>query len=315
MARKVILDVDPGIDDAVALVMALFDPRLEVLAVTAAGGNVDPDQATRNVHAILDQVDPPRRPRMGAASQPSDGLPTDARHIFGEDGLGNANFPVVELHQRHASERVIIDCVRAHPHEVTIVALAPLTNVAKAFLRDPELPSLVHELIIMGGTVSGPGNVTPAAEFNIFSDPQSARAVFRSPAPKTLVPLDVTSQLVWSYDLLQELPDDTTRVGRFLHQIVPPLFRTHRQVLGQEGIHLHDAVALLCATDRGLFETHPMAGDVETHGQLAQGATIFDRRPITSQRPNIDVATTLDLPAAHDCILRALLQAARTVAE
>ena len=311
MARKVILDVDPGIDDAVALCMALFDPRLDVVAVTAVGGNVPPDQATRNVQAIIEQLDPPRLPRIGVASQPDAGVRADARHIHGADGLGNANFPVAELHHRHASEKVIVDEVRSAPEQVTIIALGPLTNLAKAFLRDPELPSMVGQLIVMGGTLGVPGNVTPAAEFNIYCDPESARVVFRSLTTKTVVPLDVTSQLVFNYDLLDQLPDETSGAGRLLRKILPFTFRTHHQQLGEEGIHLHDAVALLAATDSGLFETEGMAGDVETTGELTSGATIFDRRRIPEWRDNMEVATQIDVAAARDSILRGLTRAGR----
>jgi purine nucleosidase len=311
MARKVILDVDPGIDDAVALCLALFDPRLEVVAVTAVGGNVGAEQATKNVQAILDQLDPPRLPRVGMAVEPDDGLPADARHIFGPDGLGGANFPCADLAHRNTSERVIIDAVRATPGEVSIVALGPLTNVARAFLRDPELPTLVHEIVMMGGTIGGPGNVTPTAEFNIFCDPASARAVFRSHVTKTLVPLDVTSQVVMNLDFLDELPPEVTRVGRLVRKTLPYLFRSYRQQLAAEGIHLHDAVALLCTTSRGLFDLKLLAGDVETSGELTRGATVFDRRRLPQVRPNMEVATSVDVAAARDSIIRGLADAAR----
>lgn len=309
MPRKVIIDCDPGIDDAVALVMALFDPRLEVVAITAVGGNVPGEQANRNVQAILDQVDPPRRPRLGCAAESAESQ-VDARHIFGADGLGNNSFPSIEHHQRHAAEKVICDEVRAATGEVTLIALGPLTNVARAVMRDPELPSLLGELIIMGGAVSAPGNVTPAAEFNIYCDPESARTIFRSAMTKTLVPLDVTTQVPFTFDFLDDLPDDTSRAGAFLRKILPHLYRSHRQHLGEEHVLLHDAIALLAATNRELFETRAMAGDVEVGGQLATGATIFDRRRRPDWRPNMDVAMSVDAAGATDCILRALANAA-----
>ncbi len=311
MTRKVIIDCDPGIDDAVALCMALFDPRLEVVAITAVGGNVSPDQATRNVQAILDQLDPPRRPRIGCASEPANSLPVDAKHIFGNDGLGNNDFPFVEHHQRHAAEKVIYDEVHAAPNQVTIVACGPLTNIARALLRDPELAAIIGQLVIMGGTVSAPGNVTPAAEFNIYSDPESARIVFRSAMTKTLVPLDVTTQVAQTYDFLDQIPDETSRAGRFLAKTLPYLYRTHRQHLGEEGIHLHDAVALVAATDRDLFELRQMACDVEVAGELTRGATVFDRRRLPQWRPNTEVAISADSTAVTDCILRGLAEAAR----
>src|SRR5262249_7219311 len=150
MPRKVILDVDPGIDDAVALALALFDPRLEVVAVTAVAGNVSAEQATRNVQTIIEQLDPPRLPRIGAAVEPERAAPVDARHIHGADGLGNADFPVAELHQRHPSEKVIADEIRAAPDSVTIIALGPLTNVASALRRDPTLAGQIGHLLVTG---------------------------------------------------------------------------------------------------------------------------------------------------------------------
>ena len=128
MTRKVILDCDPGIDDAVALAMALFDPRLEVVAVTATAGNVSADQASRNVQAIIEQLDPFRFPRVGCATAPEDCAGTNALHMHGEDGLGNTGFAVSRLHHRHPSEKVICDAVRAEPNRVTLVCLGPLTQ-------------------------------------------------------------------------------------------------------------------------------------------------------------------------------------------
>ncbi len=307
MARKVILDVDPGIDDAVALCMALSDPRLEVLAVTAVGGNCSPAQATRNVQAIIEELDPPRWPRLGAASAPDDGLPVDGRHLCGVDGLGGADFDVAELHHLHPSEKVICDQVRAAGEgAVTIITLGPLTNIARAFQRDPELPSLVGQVVMMGGSVTGSGNITPAAEFNIYCDPRCARAVFRSHSTKTLIPLDVTNRIVLSYDLLGRLPDQSTKVGRFLRKLLPPAFRNYRQQFGLEGIHVHDTVALTAVTHPELFTTEEMAGDVETSGELTTGMTIFDRRRVPAWRHNMEVAVDMRADQVIDAILRSL---------
>lgn len=314
MPRKVILDVDPGIDDALALCMALFDPRLEVVAITAVGGNVPPQLATRNVQAIVEQLDPPRLPRIGAASLPDSGLPVDSRHLYGIDGLGDAEFEVAELRTPHPSEKIICDEVRAAPEEVTIVALGPLTNVARAFQRDPELPSLVHRTVIMGGTVGGSGNITPAAEFNIYCDPASARAVFRSRSTKTLVPLDVTNRVILTFDFLRQVPAETTRVGKFLRRILPPAYRAYRQEWGLEGIHAHDTVTLVAVTNPELFTTQEMAGDVELKGQLTTGATVFDRRRAPAWRCNMEVAIDMDAEKVIDEIRRNLEHAGKCTA-
>lgn len=311
MAKKVILDVDPGIDDAIAMCMALFDPQLDVVAVTAVGGNCSPYQATRNVQAIIEWLDPPRWPRLGEASEPDRALPVDGRHLHGVDGLGGAHFDVAELHHLHPSEKVICDQVRdAGEGAVTIVALGPLTNIARAFQRDPELPSLIGGIVMMGGAVARPGNITPAAEFNMFCDPPSAQAVFRSPSTKTLIPLDVTNRIVLTYDLFNQLPDASTKIGGFLRTILPPMFRGYRQQFGLEGIHVHDSVTLLALTHPELFVMEEMAGDVETAGQLTTGMTVFDRRRIPEWRRNMDVAMDMQKDAVIEAIIHGLNEAA-----
>jgi len=311
MPKKVILDVDPGIDDAMALCMALFEPELEVVAVTAVGGNVSPQIATRNVQALIEQLDPPRWPRLGVASYADNGLPVDGRHLHGIDGLGGVHLDVAELRTRHPSEKIICDVVRAHPEEVTIVALGPLTNIARAFQRDPELPSLVGRLVLSGGTVAAPGNITPAAEFNFYCDPESARCVVRSRCTKTLVPLDITNQLLLSFDLLNQLPPESTKVGKLLHQILPPAFRAYRQQFGLEGIHVHDSIAYTAVVHPELFTTQEMAGDVEIQGDLTMGATVFDRRRVPAWRHNLEVATSMSHEEVKTALTDSLANAGR----
>ncbi len=312
MPKKVILDVDPGLDDAVALCSALLDSRLEVVAVTAVAGNVPANVATRNVQAIVEQLDPPRWPRVGAASPPDHGLPVEGRFMHGIDGLGECNFQVAELRTPHPSEKIICDEVRAAPEAVTLVALGPLTNVARAFKRDPELPYLVNRVVIAGGAVRTSGNITPAAEFNLYCDPESARAVFRSPSTKTLIPLDVTNRIVLSFDLFNRLPDQASRVGSFLQKILPPAFRAYRQEFGVEGIHVHDTVALTAVTEPGLFITEEMAGDVETMGDLTMGASVFDRRRRPAWRCNMEVALNVDAGKVIEAIIENLNAAGET---
>ena len=306
MPKQVILDIDPGIDDAMALCMAILDPSIEVVAVTAVGGNCRPEQATRNVQAIIEQLDPPRWPRIGAASLPDNDLPVDGRHLHGIDGLGGTKIEVAELLSRHPAEKVISDAVRAAPNSITIVALGPLTNIARVLKRDPEFSSLVGQIIMTGGTITSPGNITPAAEFNIYCDPQSARTVFRSASTKTLIPLDITNRIILSYDLFNQLPDESTKVGALLRKILPPAFRAYRQQFGLEGIHVHDSIGLMAAIHPELFTTKSMAADVETTGELTMGATIFDRRRVPAWRHNMEVATDMQKEAVIEAILSGL---------
>ena len=305
MPRKVILDIDPGIDDAVALVMALFDPRLEVLAVTATGGNVPAEQATANLQALVGLLDPPRLPRLGLA--PADtALPEKPFNMHGADGLGGINLPRAQLHGGHVSEKVIWETLRAHPREITIVALGPLTNLSRVLNRDPSIVELIGEVVIAGGTVQGAGNVTPVVDFNFYCDPRAARHVVREPVTKTLVPLETTGQVIFGFDLLDQLPDDSSRAGDILRRMLPHAFRAHRQLLGSEGISMHDVVALVAVTNPELFERTTVAADVETGGELTAGMLVVDRRTVRQWRPNLDLLVNCDVPAVKDCILRGL---------
>jgi len=306
MAKKILIDCDPGIDDTVAICLALFDPRIEVIGITATAGNVDAHQATTNVMTLLDQLDPPKWPRIGAATV-SDRVPVaDARHIHGEDGLGDVGLIGTELHNQRPAEKVISDALHEFPGDVTILALGPLTNLAIALQREQELAQLIDRVIMVGGSVDGVGNIVPGAEFNFFCDPEAAQFVVQSPMTKTLIPLDVTSRVTMDFDFVDQLPIATTRAGSLLRKVVPKLFQSCRQHLGQEGIHLHDAVGLLYCLNPELFKTQEMAGDVETRGELTRGATIFDRRERKEWRNNMEVAVSVDEVAIADCIVRGL---------
>lgn len=311
VARKVILDVDPGIDDAVALAIALFDPRLDVLAVTATGGNVDPAQATANARTIVGLLDPPRLPRIGVAA--SDVLlPERKVSVHGSDGLGGADLPQARLHGGHPSEKVILETVKAHPGEVTILALGPLTNLARMIAREPSLAELVGEVVISGGTAFGRGSTTPVSDFNFFANPAAARLVIREPLTKTLVPLEATSQVVLGFDLLEQLPNESSRAGAMLHRMLPHAFRAHRQLLGTEGICLHDVVTLVSLLHPELFERTTVGADVETSGELTTGMLVVDRRSANRWKRNVDLLIEVDAGAVRDCILRGIAQAARS---
>jgi purine nucleosidase len=306
MTRKLIIDCDPGIDDAIALSMALFDPRLEVLAVTATAGTIAAERATTNVQALIERLDPPRFPRLGAASDVEGGPVLDDAELHGPDGLAGCNFTCSDRQHRAPSEKVIAELVRRYPNEVTIVCLGPLTNLARAIQRDPSLCELIHKVMISGGTVTAPGNVTPAAEFNMYFDPASARRVFHSPITKSLVPLDVTERLMFGLDLIDELPSKLSRVGALLHRLVPFAFRAQHVRLGRESLPLYDPIAMIATVEPEMFEWQEMIGDVELEGQVCRGATVFDRRQRPQGRSNMEVATQLDVAGVRQQILRGL---------
>ena len=309
MARKVIIDCDPGIDDAVALVLALCDPRLEVVAITATAGTVSAEQAVCNVSAVIEQVDPARYPRVGVAQPLSLSPGVDGRELHGEDGLGNVGLEGARTQRQIAAEKLLADEIRAAPGEVILLSTGPLTNLSRALQRDPGLLGMIDRVVIAGGSVQAGGDVTAAAEFNIYFDPESARHVMRSPLTKTLVPLDVVRQFTFSVGLLQELPREASRAGRFLRRILPHAFRAYHQRLGTESVRLQAVLGLLAVLEPGIFRMEELQGDVETVGHLTLGATIFDRRHPRRQQSDMEVALEVDAVAAMQQLRAAFEQA------
>lgn len=311
MARKVIIDCDPGIDDAVALALALFDPRLDVVAITACAGTVDAEQATQNVRALVERLDPPRIPRIGAALNPEQGAAvSNGTLLHGEDGLGNQHWLPVSRQHSMPSDKLIADRLRADPGEVTIVCMGPLTGVAKAMGRDPALVPMLDRIVMAGGSLTGIGNVTPTAEFNMHFDPQSAQVVFHSATTKSLIPLEIARDLSFGWELVDRLPPKYSKVGAVLSEIVPHYCRATRQHMGQESVCLHAILPLLMLVEPMLFEWEEMAGDVEVGGELSRGTTIFDRRSPRQWRQNMEVAIAIDKSAAYDAFYNCLKYAA-----
>lgn len=306
MSRKVIIDCDPGIDDAVALTLALFDPRLEIVALTACSGTVDAVRSTQNLQAIVERLDPPRHPRLGQATDPEDAPVSGRCDVHGADGLGNIGLSPVGRQHIMSSEKLIADRLKAEPGQVSILCLGPLTGVSLAFLRDPSLIDMVDRLIIVGGTGDGIGDVTAASEFNMHFDPTSASNVFRSATTKTVIPLEVTNSVTFGLDLIEQLPPESSRAGALLHGILPHYFRTMRQLCAQEVVSLQAVVGVIALLDPTLLTTEEATIDVEELGILTRGATIIDRRPNARQRKNIELVTGIDVEAAKQAVLRGL---------
>ncbi|MDR0336921.1 MAG: nucleoside hydrolase [Planctomycetaceae bacterium] len=311
MPKKVLLDVDPGIVDAMALCLAVFDPTIEIVAITSVGGNVPAPIAAKNLQAIIEFLDPPRLPRLGMGSEPDEPPPLDFRHVYGIDGLGGTPLPVAELRSQHPAEKVICDAIHSDPENIMIICMGPLTNIARAIARDPELPRMIRHLYITGGTVCGRGNVSPCAEFNIFADVQSAHAVFRAPCTKTLIPLDVTNQIMFTLTHFDRLPDESYKLGQLLRSMILPAFNAYRQCYALEGIHVHDLITYVVMTHPEWFETQEMAVDIETEGHLTRGMTVFDLRNLPEWPNNIDVVTKINTKS----ILREIILGLRNAAD
>lgn len=318
MTQKLLIDADPGIGDALAILVALADPALDVLALTACGGTVSGQQATRNLHYLTDLMDPLRHPRIGQAPHsekystdlPAGLPPLTALH--GRFGLGDVEPLVPDLHNRRESARLIVDVVREHPGEVRILTFGPLTNVAMAFELDPELPVLLNGLICLGGSLHGVGDVTAMAEFNFWSDPQAAGTVIRSPVGKILVPLEVGHSVGLTFEDIERLSGliPSTPVGELATGLLQYSARACRQLMPFEEVTLPAAAALAIASRVASFDTAHVAADVETSGDLTRGTLVLDRRRFQHRQTNLEIVATVEADATLDYFCRGLRRAA-----
>lgn len=300
MARKVIIVTDPGIDGAFALALALSDPNLEVIAVAATAGNVKHEQATCNVYTVIERLDPPRLPRIGAALPVSyDRTATD---LHGPDGLGGAGLPEVQLHHPHPADRLICELARQSPGEVALLLLGPATALARALDREPDLARLLERVVMVGGTWHEPGDASPVAEFHFWCDAPAARQVLQCGVPVTLLPLDVTKKLVYSPADLRLLPPADTAAGGFLRQVLPLAIAPTAGLFGTEGVHLNDALGVVALARPEAFSFRPVPADVEVRGELTRGMCVFDARWASKARPNVDLASDVDLAVAREYI-------------
>lgn len=304
MSEKVILVCDTGIDGAFAVALALFDPALEVLGLAATAGNVSAEQATANIHILIEQLDPPRWPRLGEA--PPVTYDSNGAKLHGANGLGNVSFPVSTLHNLLSSEKLLFELIRQYPHEITVVTMGPLTVLARAFEMYPDLPAQVKRLVCLGGAWHEPGNAGPVSEFHFYCDPDAARTVIRSGAPVLLIPLDLMRMVLFSPRDLLGLPEDSSKVCRFLRQIVPHGIAATSNLYGIEGFHLKDVLGVIAVALPSALQTKAMKVDVETRGELTRGMSVFDQRHWLHPPTNIDLATSVDHKAVRDYIARIL---------
>ncbi len=292
MQRKVVLLGDPGIDGAFAIALALHDPRLDVLGLAATAGNVRAEQATRNMHCLVEHFDPPKWPRIGEALPAA--YEVDGTQLHGPDGLGGVNLPCIELHHPHPADKLIVDLVRNHPGELTLVAMGPLTTLAHAMDRDPELAKLFKQFVVLGGTWREPGNVSAVAEFRFYCDPLAARRVLRAGVPTTLIPLDVMQRALCTPKELLEIPSGDSSTCRLLRRIAPHGIGASAHRYGIEGFYLQDVLGVCAAAIPEAFKTRPVSVDVETRGELTRGMSVFDIRTHPKPTPNVDIAVEVD---------------------
>ena len=305
--RPVILDMDPGVDDALAILLALRSPELEVKAITVVSGNIKLDLCVKNVLRVLNilGIDDDSAPIVAAGSErPIRKDPLNVPSIHGCDGLGG----LYRFHEADGSIRypepkrkpssvpavdVILDSVDRFARNLAIIATGPLTNIAQAIMRDSKTMRKIGETIIMGGAFKEPGNITPVAEFNAYVDPDALQIVLDSGiSPLTIVGLDVTHKArLYKHYLYKRVCDSKNKVTQFVQDCTEFYMNFHKENEGFDGCYLHDPLAVGVAIWPELVKTQSLHVQVETYGRLTAGMTIADfrSRRSLSDKPNANV--------------------------
>src|ERR671917_2087623 len=289
----VILDVDPGHDDAVAVMLACGAPALDLLAVPTVAGNAPLERTTRNAPRVLSLIGHTDVPVAAGATSPLYRPLHTAEDIHGESGLDGPEIPdpSFEPDERSATE-LIADTLREAHEPVTLIPTGPLTNVATFLREHPELKDRVAHISLMGGSI-GLGNTTPAAEFNVYVDPEAAREVFESRLPITMSGLDVTHQ-ARAGPAERERLRSLGRTGGVVAELLEFFAGTYERTFGFDAPPLHDPVAVAAVLEPRLLETRPMRVDVECDSPLTRGETVCDFYGVTGEPPNAEVGVELD---------------------
>jgi inosine-uridine nucleoside N-ribohydrolase len=272
----VIIDTDPGTDDALAILLALNSPELEVKALTVVAGNMVVDQGLENALKLVSLAGRCDVPVAKGASHPLVQKLTTAEFFHGANGLGNVELPAppCQADPSFASD-LIIKLIHLYPREITLVLLGPLTDVALALRKDPSIVPLVKEIVLMGGSIAG-GNATAAAEANIHNDPEAARAVFEAAWPLTMVGLEVTEKTLFTRADLNELARTRGRQNDFAVAVLNFMLDMASK-LGASGTQMFDPLAVGAVIDRKLITTQDMRVEIETRGEFTRGETVASR--------------------------------------
>lgn len=287
--KRILIDTDIGVDDALAVIFALKSPELQVEAITTVSGNVHVEQCTRNLRITLGCMNLQEFPLISQGEEAPLTVPlVTSAHVHGSDGLGGITealslggtrlYPEFECPMSTISAvDTITDLANRYPDELILVPVGPLTNIAKAMLKSPTVMRRIREIVLMGGVFELYGNVTTQAEFNIYADPQAAQVVFNFGVPVTVTPLDVTHKVVLTRDRLNEEANQReTQLIRFLRDSTQACMVYHQENEGVNGLYLHDPLAIGYLLRPDLFDVVETYVQVETQGNLTQGRTIGD---------------------------------------
>jgi inosine-uridine nucleoside N-ribohydrolase len=293
---KILLDCDPGHDDAIALLLALASPEVELVGVTTVHGNQTLEKTTVNALKVLEFVGRTEVPVAAGAARPIRREPFVAGYVHGESGMDGPSLPapMTPPVAQHAVD-FIAETVLASEEQITLVPTGPLTNIGLFLALHPDAAQKVERIVLMGGAI-GEGNVTPAAEFNIWADPEAADRVFTSRLDVAMIGLDVTHQAIFGPGPRAELKA-AGRVGAMVAELLEFYGRFHKQSYGWDGSPIHDAVAMAHAFRPGIVETVRTGVRVDCEGELGRGRTNVDLRGRVGWEPNAHVAVDIDADA------------------
>jgi inosine-uridine nucleoside N-ribohydrolase len=305
VTTPIILDCDPGHDDAIALLLALASPELELLAVTTTHGNQTLEKTTANAIRVLEFAGRGDVPVAAGADRPLVRDAYVAAYVHGETGLDGPSLPPPQASpvDQHAVD-LIAEHVLGSAQAVTLVPTGPLTNIALFLARHPEVAARVERVVLMGGAIAE-GNVTPAAEFNIWADPEAARRVFSSGLDVTMIGLDVTHKALFGPVETERLRS-AGRVGRMVAELLDFYGLFHRRQYGWDGSPIHDAVAVAHVVRSDLVDTVKRGVTIDTGGELSRGRTYVDLWRRAGWEPNARVGVDIDAPEFLEFLLRRL---------
>ena len=287
-SRRIIIDTDPGQDDAVAILLALASPELHVEAIMTVAGNVPLSQTTKNACALLELAGREDVPVYAGAARPLHRAPISAEHVHGETGMGGANLPEPRLRARGIDAAThLVDVLRKEPAgSITLVCLGPMTNLAHALTHAPDIAPKIARLVAMGGAQREGGNITPTAEFNFFVDPHAAKIVIAAGIPTTLLPLDVTHRAIATPRRLAPIADLKTPVGDMVVRMLGAEDRFEKMKYGWEGGALHDPLTIGWLLWPDLFSGRECNVEIEVEAPLCLGQSVVDLWKVTDRPAN-----------------------------
>ena len=308
-ARKIIIDTDPGQDDAFAILLALASPaELDVLGITAVAGNVPLEFTQRNTRIICELAGKPDVKVYAGCDRPLTRKLVTAEHVHGKTGLDGPVMiePTMPLQIQHAVD-FIIETLRSEPAKsVTLCPLGPLTNIAMAFEKAPDIVARVQEIVLMGGGYFEQGNITPAAEFNIYVDPQAADIVFKSGIPLVVMPLDVTHKALTTPARVNDFRNIGTKVGETCAAWADFFERFDIEKYGSAGAPLHDPCVIAYLLNPALFKGRHINVMIETQSELTMGATVADWWGVSGRQANALFMRDIDAPGFFDLLTQRL---------